>query len=194
MSPLAIATWLIAVFYVCAFFALTALAARAAGRSLWLFGNDDALQTLSLWLFRIAFAGMILWPPAGEFLSLPGISTGGSSIALGIAGNVLAAAGCAFALASQIYMGQSWRIGAADGQLGAIVDTGPFALSRNPVFAGQMLLFAGLLLALPGLIQGVLTAIFGIAIVIQVRVEERLLLHTYGEAYRDYASRVRRWL
>lgn len=91
-------------------------------------------------------------------------------------------------------MGASWRIGAAEGELGPIVDNGPFAISRNPVFVGQALLFVGLFLVLPSLIQGALTLALLVAIVLQVRIEERVLVRSLGQPYRDYQQRVRRWL
>ena len=83
---------------------------------------------------------------------------------------------------------------AQNAQGGAIVDSGPFAISRNPVFLGQALLFIGLFIVLPSLIQAALTLALLFAIALQVRIEERVLAAAYGQPYRDYASRVRRWL
>jgi protein-S-isoprenylcysteine O-methyltransferase Ste14 len=77
-------------------------------------------------------------------------------------------------------MGASWRIGAAEGEQGAIVDTGPFAVSRNPVFVGQALLFVGLFLVLPGSVQGMLTVAILIALRLQVSIEETVLSATLG--------------
>ncbi|WP_046863422.1 methyltransferase family protein [Microvirga massiliensis] len=72
--------------------------------------------------------------------------------AASLAGHFLVALGSAIALMSQYHMGASWRVGAAPGELGPLVDTGPFALSRNPAFLGQAILLLGLALVFPDLV------------------------------------------
>ena len=74
------------------------------------------------------------------------------------------------------------------------MQTGPFALSRNPVFLGQALLFVGLFLAFPDLVQCLVSAAIIAALSVQVRIEERLLARAYGDAYADYRARVPRWI
>jgi len=74
------------------------------------------------------------------------------------------------------------------------VQTGPFALSRNPVFLGQAVMFTGLFLAFPDLVQLLVSMTAIAAIAAQVRIEEGVLKRTYGQAYADYAARVPRWI
>jgi protein-S-isoprenylcysteine O-methyltransferase Ste14 len=77
----------------------------------------------------------------------------------------------------------------------AIVDTGPYALSRNPIYVGFLALqlaYAwgranGWGLVLLPLTVGVLQ--WGV-----IAREERYLRERFGEPYRAYAARVRRWL
>lgn len=76
-----------------------------------------------------------------------------------------------------------------------LVVTGPYALSRNPVYlAAAMLttaaaLVAGIAWFLPAVIlAGVLTQWLAI------RHEERHLAERFGKRYRDYQKRVRRWI
>ena len=57
-----------------------------------------------------------------------------------------------------------------------------------------MLLFVGLFLAFPGIVQAALTLALIAAVILQVRIEERVLEASLGEPYRRYRSRVRRWL
>lgn len=99
-----------------------------------------------------------------------------------------------FAAYAQHYMGASWRIGSAEGQSGAIVDTGPFRRSRNPVFVGQVALFTGFVVARPDIVQLALAAAVVLAVWLQVRVEEKVLERDLGEPYAAYRERVRRWL
>jgi protein-S-isoprenylcysteine O-methyltransferase Ste14 len=93
-----------------------------------------------------------------------------------------------------MHMGASWRIGAAERQTGALVVDGPFAVSRNPVFVGQMLLFVGLFLVFADLVQGALTVVLILAVVLQVRIEEKVLTVTLGPTYVDYCRRIARWI
>jgi protein-S-isoprenylcysteine O-methyltransferase Ste14 len=77
----------------------------------------------------------------------------------------------------------------------ALVTTGIHGWSRNPIYVGMLLLYAGigvaalspwvLILALP------LVVILRYAIVAR---EEAYLERRFGDAYRQYRARVRRWL
>lgn len=77
----------------------------------------------------------------------------------------------------------------------AIVDGGPFRYTRNPLYVSVALMFAGIgLLANSGwflllLIPMGLVLHFGV-----VRREERYLEAKFGETYRAYRGRVRRYL
>jgi protein-S-isoprenylcysteine O-methyltransferase Ste14 len=95
---------------------------------------------------------------------------------------------------AQAYMGSSWRIGAAEGQVGEMVSDGPFACSRNPVFVGQIALFAGLALVIMTIPQMALAIIVIVAAFLQVRIEERVLERDMGASYSNYKRTVRRWL
>ena len=197
MSGMEIASYLMVVVYVLSFLAMSAILAKEAGLPVWLFDRGTPGQRLPALLFRIAFAGAVLWPPA---LAAFGNPVRDDPVAMALdgpwwdaLGHLLVVLGACIAIVSQRYMGASWRIGAAQGELGPIVDSGPFALSRNPVFAGQALLFIGLLIVLPGLIQAALTLILLVAVRLQVAVEEAVLAAELGEPYRSYTRRVRRW-
>lgn len=77
----------------------------------------------------------------------------------------------------------------------ALVQSGPYRWTRNPMYLGLTALGVGLaLLAHSGwMLLGVLAA----AVVIDryaIAREERYLLAAFGQAYADYCARVRRWL
>lgn len=91
-------------------------------------------------------------------------------------------------------MGGSWRIGAAEGRVGAMVSDGPFAWSRNPVFLGQIVLVWGMALASGDALVGGLAAAVTLAALAQASVEERILRAALGEEYRAYCARVPRWV
>ncbi|AOF88256.1 methyltransferase [Sinorhizobium sp. RAC02] len=180
--------------YLAAFLYLTVRSAQAAGQPVWLFGLGNR-QGLSALLFRVVFAGGFLYPaavlaagfePVHEIVALP--------FPMRVGGLLLALAGALFGIYAQHYMGASWRIGSVEGHSGAIVDTGPFRRSRNPVFVGQVAMFAGFLLARPDLIQFALVAAITLAVWLQVRIEEKVLVRDPGEPYQAYRQKVPRWL
>jgi len=77
----------------------------------------------------------------------------------------------------------------------ALATTGIHGWSRNPIYVGMFLLYAGI-----GLAAGspwVLVLTLPLAITLRYGVvarEEAYLERRFGDAYRDYKTRVRRWL
>ena len=77
----------------------------------------------------------------------------------------------------------------------SIVDTGPYRFTRNPIYVGMMLALVGLAIAFDSLWPLVMLVPF--ALVIRYGVvarEEAYLERKFGEVYRRYRARVRRWL
>ena len=76
-----------------------------------------------------------------------------------------------------------------------LVVSGPYRFSRNPDYIGQALLAGGLALllgipwALPALLPALLIVRYGV-----IAREERYLGRRFGEEYRQYCARGRRWL
>jgi protein-S-isoprenylcysteine O-methyltransferase Ste14 len=197
MAALEGVSYLLFACYLVSFFGLTAAAANQAGRPVWLFNKGSEKQAIPAMLFRLSFAGAAIWPLLNG-LGFPLVNNDPihsmlDGIWFDIIGHLLVAIGAMVAIVSHMHMGASWRIGAAEGETGAIVDDGPFAISRNPVFVGQMVMFAGLFLVFPGIVQAVLTAALFVAVHLQVRIEERVLTAALGEPYVAYARRVPRW-
>jgi protein-S-isoprenylcysteine O-methyltransferase Ste14 len=76
-----------------------------------------------------------------------------------------------------------------------IVEAGPYRFTRNPIYIGMFLGLVGLAIAFDSL--WLLLALVLFALVIRFGVvarEEAYLERKFGEAYRHYRSRVRRWL
>ena len=69
-----------------------------------------------------------------------------------------------------------------------------YRLSRNPVFAGQILLLAGVALAVPAVSTALAVLLFWLSARGQIRTEERILAASIGEPYRAYLARVPRWI
>ena len=77
----------------------------------------------------------------------------------------------------------------------ALVTTGIHGWSRNPIYVGMFLLYAGI--GIGARSPWVLILALPLVIILRYRVvarEETYLERRFGDAYRDYKARVRRWL
>jgi protein-S-isoprenylcysteine O-methyltransferase Ste14 len=76
-----------------------------------------------------------------------------------------------------------------------LVTDGPYRFSRNPMYLGLTMVLAG-----AGWMFGTLTPLLVVPVFVGlltgrvIRREEQSLARTFGDSYRQYASRVRRWL
>ncbi|MGI8639689.1 MAG: methyltransferase family protein [Pyrinomonadaceae bacterium] len=95
---------------------------------------------------------------------------------------------------AQIQMGNSWRIGIDEQKPTALVQTGLFRFSRNPIFLGMLVTLTGIFLTIPNALTLPFLALGYVLIQIQVRLEEEFLTNSCGEEYTAYHQQVRRWL
>ena len=76
-----------------------------------------------------------------------------------------------------------------------LMTTGPYAFSRNPMYVAWTLIYLAVTLLLN---TGWLVILFPVSLLIihfyDVRREERFLEQKFGEEYRQYRARVRRYL
>ena len=150
----------------------------------------DTTTRLGGWLFRhrtslpIPIVIVILAVPAGPTSHLPLVVWSGVAVTL---------LGEAIRLWGVHHIGVISRTRGE--RLGPLIDSGPFALVRNPLYVGNTLLWIGFALTagLAWFAPIVLVAL-GAEYHAIVRWEERLLESRLGAAYRDYAARVPRWL
>ncbi len=75
-----------------------------------------------------------------------------------------------------------------------LVSTGPYALTRNPMYLGHIIFLIGLTLTLKSWLAALIT--IGTAIWFHMRVvsDEKKLIERLGEPYVDYLSNVKRWI
>jgi len=77
----------------------------------------------------------------------------------------------------------------------ALVTSGPYRFSRNPIYVGMTLVYLGLALVIDSawILAGIVPILLAMRYGVIAR-EERYLEAKFGELYRAYKSRVRRWL
>ena len=77
----------------------------------------------------------------------------------------------------------------------ALVASGPFRFTRNPMYLGNLVIAVGAALtAGTWLMWLVPITVFALDQFVIIPFEERSMERTYGDAYRGYKSRVRRWI
>ena len=83
----------------------------------------------------------------------------------------------------------------APGRASAVVQSGPYRVTRNPMYLGLALLLLALCLW-RGPLLGLVAVVLFVAYItrFQIQPEERALLAKFGPPYADYLRRVRRWL
>ena len=152
--------------------------------------TQDTATRLGGWLFRhrtslpLPVALAILTLRIGE--TPPSALLVGTGVAITVAGELIRLWGVH-------HIGAISRT--RSDRLGPLVASGPFALVRNPLYVGNIALWVGFALAARLVwLAPVLVALLGLEYHAIVRWEETLLESRLGQAYRDYAARVPRWI
>ncbi|OBI98642.1 isoprenylcysteine carboxyl methyltransferase [Mycobacterium alsense] len=110
-------------------------------------------------------------------------------------GIVVATVGIAATVYAQLEMGDSWRIGVDTSETTTLVHTGVFGRIRNPIYTAMFTFGIGIALVTPNVVALAGLVLLVATIELQVRrVEEPHLLRTHGEAYREYAASVGRFV
>jgi protein-S-isoprenylcysteine O-methyltransferase Ste14 len=162
-------------------------------------GHADAANRLHQQVFRL-FRGLILavcvlrvpYPGLDHWLMpFPALQTP-AIIGTGV---VLMLAALAWADYVHSYMNADWRSGLNDDPKGQLITTGPFALSRNPIFIGILAGQLGFFLALPSVFTLVCLLLGGTIIRRQIEVEERRMAGLPDFAgYDAYRATTPRWI
>ena len=80
------------------------------------------------------------------------------------------------------------------GESSALVTSGPFRFSRNPMYLGMLTWLVGLAVLLGSLIAFLFPILFFLlANLVVIPPEEKRMEHLFGEQFIEYKRRVRRW-
>jgi protein-S-isoprenylcysteine O-methyltransferase Ste14 len=162
--------------------AVTALTAKRTLQKHWLHS----------WWARIVVAILVLVAVRRHIAD--GHGTGLSSgvvvyPALNFTGLVLAALGIGLAIWARLYLGRNWGMPMSVKENAELVMTGPYAYIRNPIYAG--ILLAALGSALIDWWWAVFLACAVAYFLYSAKVEERILLREFPDAYPAYKARTK---
>jgi len=139
-------------------------------------------------------AALLIAPVANHLLPLP-IEVPGAGLSHKIVAGVLILVGLAFAATGIRNFRRAETPVPTNRPAHTLVTAGIHAWTRNPIYLGMLLLYVGIGVAVRS--PWLLALTLPIAIIIRYGViarEEAYLERRFGDAYREYRGRVRRWL
>lgn len=117
-----------------------------------------------------------------------------SNIIVGYLGIVLMLIALVLFIVSVKTMKTSWRVGIDKENKTKLVTNGIFSISRNPVFLSFDLILISLVLVYPNVIVLLLSVIDIYSINLQIKEEEKHLINQFGDEYKKYCKKVRRYI
>lgn len=130
------------------------------------------------------------WPErAAPFLARAAWPCGAAS---GIAGLTITSLGVAFAIWARLTLGRLWSGNITFKEHHDLVQTGPYALARHPIYTGMSLALVGSAVAV-----GTLSAALGVPLVMaglvyKLSKEEELMATSFPAEHAAYAAKVKR--
>jgi len=106
----------------------------------------------------------------------------------GLAATVL---GIGLAIWARFILGSNWSSTVTVKQDHSLVQNGPYALVRHPIYTGFLLGLAGTVVALREVRGLVAFALVLVSFLLKIRIEERFMREQFGGEYAEYSRRVK---
>ena len=114
---------------------------------------------------------------------------------LRLAGFVLLATGIAFDVSAIFWMSRARTNILPHKAAGVLLTSGPFRVSRNPIYVGNTITLAAMGLAFSNLWYAIAAVVIALLLHrLAILREEAHLAARFGKAWDDYAARTPRWL
>lgn len=144
--------------------------------------------------YRLVALILVLgWVLAGRLLHLSSHSwLWQTTFALGVVSDCIVLAGAAFTVWARITLGRNWSAEVTFKQDHELIESGPYALARHPIYTGLIAMGLGTAINYGRVIGFVLLfAICGAVLWWKARQEERIMSRHFPDAYTGYKMRVR---
>jgi protein-S-isoprenylcysteine O-methyltransferase Ste14 len=114
-----------------------------------------------------------------------------TTLALGLVSDCIVLAGAAFTVWARVTLGRNWSAEVTFKQDHELIESGPYALARHPIYTGLIVMALGTAIDY-GRVIG-LAVFFSLcgALWWKARQEERIMSRHFPEAYAEYRARVR---
>jgi protein-S-isoprenylcysteine O-methyltransferase Ste14 len=106
-------------------------------------------------------------------------------------GLALTALGCGFSIWARLTLGANWSICVTVKADHELIISGPYALTRHPIYTGILLGVAGTALAVGEWRYTAAFVLLLITFLSKIKVEERLMAQTFPTTYPEYQRRVK---
>ncbi len=157
-----------------------------------LFGRPDKRRQAALsrlWQLGLLAAGAaLLFASARPVLNPQLLPASAASV---LVGALLTDAGLGFAIYARAVLGRNWSGTVSLKEGHQLMESGPYALVRHPIYTGLLTALLG-----TALVRGTLAAFLGVGILTlvflsKIRLEERFLASEFGSAFDSYRARVK---
>jgi protein-S-isoprenylcysteine O-methyltransferase Ste14 len=151
--------------------------------------REESAGSRATHILPLVVAAWLLWAQRvpGEMLNSPVLPR---SPVLYFTGAAVLACGLGFAVWARRHLGRNWSGTVTLKDNHELIRSGPYRYVRHPIYTGLLLGFAGSALARDQW-RGVLALpIAWLAFWLKLRVEERWMLETFGDAYARYRAEV----
>lgn len=91
---------------------------------------------------------------------------------------------------ARIHLGQLWSSSVTRKEHHHVVDTGPYAIVRHPIYTGLLIAIVGTMLMRLTIVTLTGSGLIATGIYVKARVEEEFLRQQLGDSYDAYARRV----
>jgi len=151
--------------------------------------RNESVASRAAHIVPLIIAALLLYPDRlpGDFLGgrlLPATATG---YFIGVA---LVALGLGFSIAARLHLGRNWSGTVTLKQDHELVRSGPYRWVRHPIYSGLLLAFLGCAVA-RGEWRGMIAVVIAFAALWRkLKLEERWMVETFGDAYRRYQNEV----
>ncbi|MEJ0080382.1 MAG: isoprenylcysteine carboxylmethyltransferase family protein [Puia sp.] len=109
-----------------------------------------------------------------------------------ITGMLFCAAGLLFSLVARIRLGSNWSGRITIKENHELVQSGPYRITRNPIYTGFLLAYIGCSMSL-GLVRGYLgIVLLVICLLMKISKEESFMLEVFGDQWNAYKAKVKR--
>lgn len=173
--------WFVLVVY----WAIQARAVKSTAR------NEPFVARFFKYWLPLMVAVMLLQPIHGYDDSLARLRFVPDTAWLPLIGMAMTWAGVAWAIWARVALGRNWSAVVQVKEDHELIQRGPYAITRHPIYTGLLLAILGTALAL-GEWRGLLAfAVVAVSFWFKLRLEERWMREQFGTAYIAYMGRVK---
>ncbi len=162
----------------------------------WIIASFSVKQTVEVSrsskqiLFRMCiaiFAVLIL----GHFFSFTNLRLWPYSLTVGIIADIIAGCGLLLMLWSRVILGSNWSASVTFKQDHELIQRGPYAVVRHPIYSGLLLLFLGEAIWYGSASFFLVLVFVAIGFSLKAKDEEKLLTQHFPDAYPAYKARTK---